>query len=184
MDSDEKILIQRLAEGDQMAFELLFYRYRGRLHNFIRSALPPGADVEGLVLEVFLRVWIGRERIDPERPFAPWAFRIARNLVIDYLRSDVGKLLYLTDDLFVADTHSDTSTSVEERQLTEWFGTNLDKLPEQRRKIFTMSRIEGMSYKEIAEQLGITENSVDTQIRRALLFFRRELDKIKIFLFF
>lgn len=183
--ADEKRLVRKLTEGDQMAFELLFYRYRGKVFNFVKSALPRETDAEGIVHEVFMRIWTGRERIDPEQPFGPYLFRTARNLVIDCLRCAADRLTYLSDDQFTADAGTDNpGSAVEERLLDEWFGQALNQLPEQRRKIFVLNRLEGLSYKEIAVRLGITENTVDTQIRRALLFFREEIKKLKLFLFF
>ena len=51
--SDERKLIQRLANGEEMAFEILFYRYRGKVGNFIKKTLPPGIDLEETVNEIF-----------------------------------------------------------------------------------------------------------------------------------
>ena len=120
----------------------------------------------------------------PSLPFAPYLFRTARNLVIDRLRARVNRLICLNEEIFATETGEEqTDQSIEEQQLGEWFDRTLKQLPEHRRKIFVMSRIDGLSYKEIASQFRITENTVDTQIRRALLFFREEFKKLKLLLF-
>ena len=112
-------------------------------------------------------------------------FRTARNLVIDRLRGRVNRMVCLSDELFSDDADTDAAArDVEERQLGEWFDRTLEQLPEHRRQIFVLSRLEGLSYREIAARLGVTENTVDTQIRRALLFFREELKKLRLLFLF
>lgn len=181
---NEQTLLHRLNRGDQMAFELLFYRYRGKVYNFVKSSLPCQYDAQDLVHEIFLRIWINRTNINPSLPFEPYLFRTVRNLVIDRLRVRVNRLVCLNEEIFATETGAEqTDQSIEERQLGEWFDRTLKQLPEHRRKIFVMSRIDGLSYKEIASQFRITENTVDTQIRRALLFFREEFKKLKLLLF-
>ena len=180
--TDEQKLIQRLVDGDEMAFELLFYRYRGKVADFVRRSVPPQVDREDAVLEIFLRVWLSREKIDVQRPFAPWLFAVARNLVIDLLRKNVEHIIYLKDESFLADINfNEAEFRIEEKELQSWFQSILAQLPEKRRNIFMMSRFEGLTYPEIATKLNITENTVDTQIRRSLDFLRKEIKKIKIF---
>ena len=182
-NTDEKTLLRKLALGDEMAFEILFYRYRGKLGNFVKRSLPPSVDLEETVHEIFLRVWESHRFIDPERPFSPYLFRIARNLVIDELRKNIGHQLYLNDTTFLSDFGSNsTEQLIEETELQNWFKALLDKLPEKRREIFELHRMEGLSYREIAKKMNISENTVDTQIRRALKLFREELKKIKLLL--
>lgn len=183
--NEEQALVRRLNHGDQTAFELLFYRYRGKVYNFVNASLPRRSDPEEVVQEVFMRIWIGRGNLDPALPFGPYLFRTARNLVVDQLRSRANRMICLNEELLPEAFDSDAALRVaEERQLSEWFDLKLEQLPEHRRRIFVLSRLEGLSYKEIASRLCITENTVDTQIRRALLFFREEIKKLKFLLLF
>lgn len=166
-----------------MAFEILFYRYRGKVGNFIKRSLPPQVDLEETVHEIFLRLWTNRERLDADRPFAPYLFRIARNMVVDELRKNIEHSVYLNEGTFYTDfgTNS-TEQKIEEAELQNWFKALLNKLPEKRREIFELNRLEGLSYKEIASKLNISENTVDTQIRRTLKLFREEIKKLKTIL--
>ena len=182
---DEKKLIQLLADGSEVAFEILFYRYRGKVANFIKRALPPHVDLEETVHEIFLRVWSNKEKLDGDRPFEPYLFRIARNLVVDELRKKIEHAVYLQDGAFEADlVTSNADSEIEENELQNWFKSILDKLPPKRREIFILNRFEELSYREIAAKLNISENTVDTQIRRTLQYFRSELKKLKALLFF
>ena len=181
---DESELIRKLVDGDEMAFEILFYRYRGKVGNFIKRSIPPQIDLEETVHEIFLRIWINKHKLDANRPFGPYLFKVARNLVVDELRKNIEHSIYLHDNLFQADFGvNDTDFKIEEKELQSWFKSILGKLPEKRRDIFVMNRFEDMSYKEIAAKLNISENTVDTQIRRTLFFFRTEIKKLRMFLF-
>jgi len=180
----EKKLIQRLSCGDEMAFEILFYRYRGKVGNFIKRSIPPQIDLEETVHEIFLRIWISKERLDADRPFGPYLFRVARNIVIDELRKNIQHSIYFHDGSFPSDfCTNDTDFKIEERELQNWFKTILEKLPEKRRNIFMMNRFEDLSYRDIASKLNISENTVDTQIRRTLQHFREEIKKLRMFMF-
>lgn len=180
---DEKKLIQRLSKGDEMAFEILFYRYRGKVGSFIKRSIPPQIDLEGTVHEIFLRIWINKEKLDVDRPFGPYLFRIARNLVVDELRKKIELFIYLQDSSFPSDFGINyTDLKIEEKELQAWFKSILDKLPEKRKDIFMMNRFEDLSYRDIASKLNISENTVDTQIRRALQYFRDELKKLRMFM--
>jgi len=182
-NADEQKLIQRLVHGDEMAFELLFYRYRGKVGNFIRRSLPPDIDLEENVHEIFLRIWMNRNRLDPQLPFGPYLFKVARNLIIDVLRKQVMHTVYLQDESFLADFGlNDTELKIEEKELQSWLQRVLEKLPEKRRNIFMLNRFDGLTYPEIARKLKISENTVDTQIRRSLQYLREELKKIKMLL--
>lgn len=181
---DEKKLIQRLSKGDEMAFEILFYRYRGKVGNFIKRSIPPQIDLEETVHEIFLRIWINKENLDGNLPFGPYLFRVARNIVIDELRKNIQHSIYLLDDSFPSDfSINDTDFKIEERELQRWFKTILEKLPKRRRDIFMMNRFEDLSYRDIASKLSISENTVDTQIRRTLQYFREEIKKLRMFMF-
>lgn len=181
---DEKQLIRRLQVGDEMAFEILFYRYRGKVGNFLRKSLPAHADLEETVHEIFLRTWINKERLDSDRPLEPYLFRIAKNMVIDALRRKVEQSVYLYEGTFFSDIGRDGADSlIREKELQNWLDMTLKKLPKRRRKIFEMNRFADLTYREIASQLDISENTVDTQIRRALQFLKGEIKKLMLFFF-
>lgn len=170
--------------GDEMAFEILFYRYRGKVGNFIKRSIPPQIDLEETVHEIFLRIWINKEKLDGNLPFGPYLFRVARNIVIDELRKNIQHSIYLHDGSFPSDfSINDTDFKIEERELQSWFKTMLNKLPEKRRNIFILNRFEELSYRDIAAKLNISENTVDTQIRRTLRYFREEIRKLRMFTF-
>lgn len=134
--------------------------------------------------EIFLRIWVNKETIDKSRPFAPFLFKVARNMLIDEIRKNIDHTIYLNDQVFGADTGvNNTELKIEEKELQNWLQTTLNQLPEKRKNIFILNRFEGLSYKDIGKKLNISENTVDTQIRRTLQFLREEIKKIKMLFF-
>lgn len=183
----EKELVKKLREGDSFAFEVLFYKYRNKVKGFAVKLVPAQVDPEEIVQEVFVRVWLKKEMINPEKEFQSYLFSIAKHMVLDHLKSAVNRKLYFVGEHFQQDLLFDEGV---ENSFAEDTEVKLQKLiaeiPERRREIFRLSRFEGMSYKQIAERLNISENTVDSQIRNALNFLRKEFRKMVVlgFLFF
>jgi RNA polymerase sigma-70 factor (ECF subfamily) len=180
----EKELVKKLKDGDSFAFEVLFYKYRNKVKGFAVKLVPAQIDPEEVVQEVFVKLWLKKDTINPEKDFQSYLFSIAKHLVLDYLKSAVNRKLYfvgehLQQDLLVEDGFETPFTEDMEEKLQKL----IDEIPERRRAIFRMSRFEGLSYKQIAERLNISENTVDSQIRNALAFLRKEFRKMALLIF-
>ena len=180
----EKELLEKLRAGDPFAFEVLFYKYRGKIKGFASRIVPTQIDPEEIVQEVFVRVWLKKETIEPNKNFQSFLFSMAKNLVLDHLKSAVNRKLYLVGEHFQHDIITE-----EDVEITSWVEAEekmtilIQQIPERRREIFCLSRFEGLTYKQIAEKLNISENTVDSQIRNALTFLRKEFRKIATLLF-
>lgn len=183
----EKELAGKLKEGDPFAFEVLFYKYRNKVKGFAQKMVPSQIDPEEIVQEVFVRVWLRKEMINPDKDFQSYLFSIAKHLILDHLKSAVNRRLYFVEEHFQKDLMIDDGAEVTiPEDVEEKLLTLVDQLPDRRKEIFSLSRFEGMSYKQIAERLNISENTVDSQIRNALAFLRKEFRKMVVlaFLFF
>jgi RNA polymerase sigma-70 factor, ECF subfamily len=183
----EKELVKKLKEGDSFAFEVLFYKYRNKVKGFAMKIVPSQIDPEETVQEVFVKLWLKKEMINPEKDFQSYLFSIAKHLVLDHLKSAVNRKLYFVGEHFQQDLLEEEGLETSISQETEEKLQKLiNEIPERRREIFRLSRFEGLSYKQIAERLNISENTVDSQIRNALAFLRKEFRKMVVlgFLFF
>ena len=171
-------LTSKLKSGDQFAFEVLFYKYKNKLKGFAVKLIPPQIDPDEIVQKVFIKIWVQKDKIDPEKSFSSLLFTIAKNEIIDQLRSSVNKKMYLMGNDLITDLDIPEETVPELQQNMERkMGELINSLPERRKQIFELNRFEGLTYKQIAKQLGISENTVDTQIRKALDFLRTEIRK-------
>lgn len=182
--SDESELVQRIKNGDERAFDTLFYNYRGKLFNFLKSGLPDDIEIEGMVHEAFLRVWLKRGELDARQGIQPFLFSIARNLLRDQLRKNLVRQKYLSGFLSnKEEAYSSPEKEMEYAELEKSIMDYIANMPERRRNIFELSRNEGKTYAQIARELGISENTVDTQIRKALNGLRRLLRQVAIYFF-
>lgn len=183
--SNDNDLIARIKEGDEVAFELVFYRYKGKLYDFIRRSLPEEEDIESIVQEIFVRIWINRVELDPAQSFNGYIYTIARNEIYGHLRKLMTRKKYQQEILqSLTDSSNSTEKQIEYQELERIISKLIEEMPEKRREIFRESRVEGLSYREISEKLHISENTVDTQIRKALGFLKTKLRNYYSILFF
>lgn len=170
----EKELIEQFVSGDDRAFELIFHRSKGQLKGFLKKVLPKGEDEESVLQEVYLKLWSTRKFIQPDKNFEAYLFAIARNLVIDVMRRRLHRQKYLEDLYYQLKENQknglDTYAAVEYSELEKKIFGLMEQLPEKRREIFRLNRLDGLTYKEIALKLNISENTVDSQMRKALAF--------------
>ncbi|MCL3779489.1 RNA polymerase sigma-70 factor [Prolixibacteraceae bacterium JC049] len=181
-----KEIIVRFKQNDERAFELIFNEYKGRIKGFIINCMPIGEDVESCLQEVFIKLWNNRSNIDLKQNFEAYLFKIARNYVVDELRKKVAKDQFLKSisEKYDPTKQPNLDKELDYLEIEQYLLSLIDKLPERRRHIFKMSRFEGYSYREIARKLAISENTVDTQIRKSLNFLRKGIEHYVSFIFF
>jgi len=186
--STDSELVVRIKNGDEVAFELVFYKYKGKLYDFIRRSLSDEVDPEGIVQEIFVKIWVNRIELDPLQSFNSYIYTIARNEIYGHLRKQLTRKKYQEEMLHqLTDSANTTNRQIEYQELETILTKLINEMPEKRREIFRESRMEGLSYREISEKLHISENTVDTQIRKALGFLKKKLRNyysILIFTFF
>lgn len=175
--ADTDILL-RLKQGDEKAFEAVYWKYSSWVYNFIHSLLYDKSLAEDLTQTVFLKIWEKRAIIDPELGFDSYLFAIARNLVY---KETENRLLseqfhVALNDHSVA-TDSLTEENIDAESLREYIDTLIEQLPSARKEIFQLSRRQHLSNKEIASRLSISEKTVETQLYRALRFIKQKLSE-------
>ena len=175
MKMDGNLLID-LKNGDEKAFETLFWEYNQHVYHFVYSLLYDKSMAADLTQNVFLKIWEKHETIDPEQNFDAYLFTIARNLVY---KETENRLLSekLTESLQrqLSDVDSLMEERIDAESLREYINSLIEELPPSRREILRLRRHEHLSYREIAERLSISEKTVETQLSRALRFLRDRL---------
>jgi RNA polymerase sigma-70 factor (ECF subfamily) len=174
-DSIDK-LIKRIANDDPAAFELLFLQYHKRVYSFAISLVPSHQDAEEIVQNVFIAIWDQRKRLSISASFISYLFGIARHMAYEFIKKKIQHEAFV--EYFLEHNQEYAFITEEEvlfRELEELLQRLIQDLPERRREIFVLSKFDGLSYKEISVKLGISENTVDTQIRHALAFLRNKI---------
>ncbi|MCC8133695.1 MAG: RNA polymerase sigma-70 factor [Tannerellaceae bacterium] len=176
----DKAWILLLNKGEYTAFESIYRKYSGWVYNFANSLLYDSCLAEDVMQNVFMKIWEKRYEIDPEETFSAYLFTISRHLVYKETRKQLNieiPLAVLEDKSSPSDFH--TESQVELNSLKEYIDHLIDQLPESRRRIYRMSRVEGLSNKEIAVRLSLSEKTAETQIYRSLHFLKEKLAKDK-----
>jgi len=170
-------LAMRIKLGDEQAFELFFRKYNIHLCAFANKFLDDPEEAQEVVQDMFVKIWEDRDEIDPENSLKSYVFKIVQNLSINRLRRkkveskyvDIYKLVYLDNQEF------SVHESLLARDLEAHIIYTIKKLPSECRKIFELSRSEGLKYREIADTLNISVKTVETQMSKALKSLRLEL---------
>jgi RNA polymerase sigma-70 factor (family 1) len=181
----DKSVLFRLREGDGDAFEKLFWKFNPIIYNFINSILFDKSLTEDITQQVFLKIWEKRADIDPTKSFSAYLYTIARNLVYQ----ETERLIYENKFIsFYKEKHSEADNSTFEKidaDFVESFIDEIvDQLPDNQRNVFDLSRRKGLSNKEIAQQLNISEKAVENHIYRALQFIKERMKNHFVFLAF
>ncbi|TKG93653.1 RNA polymerase sigma-70 factor [Puteibacter caeruleilacunae] len=172
----ESQLIDRLREGDVTAFELLFRHYYPGLVIYATNFALTQPQAEEVVQEFFIRIWEKHNSINQSDSLKSYFFQSIKNRTLNVLRKQKVKDEYLEelkreaeeDLIFDPDVYVDSELQHKIQQA-------VNALPERCKEVFMMSRFQGYSNDEIADVLGISKRTVETQISKALKTLREEL---------
>jgi len=171
---NEKELLARIAQGDEKAFAVIVNQYWPRIYSVSLTFIKSTHTAEDMVQDVFLKVWEKRESLKEIGSFNSWIFITARNTIISFLRKKGSAPM---DELPVQLPSGDQEPeeAMRMKQLQELINKGLKLLPEQQRRIYTLSRQEGLSHDEICGELGLAKSSVKNALVKALNFLRQYL---------
>lgn len=187
----EKELIQALKNGHQKTFELVFKTYYKRLCTYAFDYTKQLETAEDLVKDFFLNFWFNREKLEIKTSLSGYLFRSVHNLCINYLEREKKKNLETpAENLYLIElklkqplTQDYPIGNLLASEMEDQIMTAIERLPEQCREIFKLSRFDELSHKKIAEKLSISENTVKVQIYRALQKLKNTIPFIPAILF-
>lgn len=167
--TSDKLLLKGLIEGNEKAFLTIFNTYRKEVYAYSLSILKSQTYAEEIVQEVFLKIWIRRKDLDMSLALKPYLIVISKNMCLNFLKKAAYDVK-MREEVFYQSQKSFNPiyTGIHEKELEDIQKQALDLLPPRRRLIFEMSRYEGKSYKEISQELGISMNTVKSQMNKAL----------------
>ncbi|MGA6118196.1 RNA polymerase sigma factor [Sphingobacterium anhuiense] len=165
--ANENDLLQRLIDGDHAAFETIYHHYKQQLAVNLLKLLKDDDLATDALQDLFTRVWKNRTSIDVNQSFKAYLYRIAKNLVIDYYRKAAHDRTLYDLLLQTADWYSPIEEQLIKKENKEIFTSLLNKLPLQQRRAFELHKLNGKSYKEIAEIMGITPTTINKHIYQA-----------------
>jgi RNA polymerase sigma-70 factor (ECF subfamily) len=169
-------LITTLQAGDITAFEMIFKNFYQPLCNYAYSFVQDRDEAEEIVQTTFLSVWEKRDNLTIHTGVKPYLYAMVRNASLNVLKHEKIKQQHATVELAVAERSTESVTrTVMASELEERIFKALNKLPEQCRLVFKLSRFEELKYAEIAQQLNISVKTVENQMGKALKIMREQL---------
>lgn len=167
-------LISRLREGDHEAFKILFEMFHAKVFHFY-SAKTGEDSAADLTQQTFIKIWKYREGLTTEYSIEQQVFRKSRQIFIDWLRQKARERKHIDTSV-----QTETISNIPEKEVSletrDEIETSLKKLPPQRRKVFELKHKQGYSYKEIAQNLGISVKTVDNHLLQASSQLRKQID--------
>jgi len=174
--TDEKTLVKALKNGDKVAFEKIFHIYHKQLYFFCYSFLHQKEDAENITQDVFVKLWTKRASLDCEKSFSGFLFTMTKNLALNYIRKTIHQQIFVNQLLNNGlEDYCQTDKQVSLNEVKRTLNNLISQLPPKRKKIFLLSREEGLLHKEISERLGVSVHTVESQVSKALKFIRNGL---------
>lgn len=179
-------LVAAVREGDDTAFEELYRRYRRRIASFVHGYVRDEARAEDVTQEAFLSALRRMRATDAGIAFKPWIYEIARNAAIDVYRRasraeelpiDGEGVLRPSDRRRLVASVAPEAVVVEKERLDHLQGA-LEELSETHHRVLVMRELEGLSYREIGEQLELTRPAVESALFRARRRLEHEYEEI------
>ena len=179
---EEKSLFESIQKGNEHAFEELFHLYYGYLCAFANKLIEDEVAAEEIVQDFFVKLWDKREKLNIESSVKNYLFRSVKNLCLNHIKHNNIKTAYARH-VISEEANKDYGDNFVEPDLAKKIEESIQSLPEKRRKIFRMSREEGLKYREIAEKLKISVKTVEAQMGVAIKTLREKLKDYNTFLF-
>lgn len=175
---NEQLLLKQISGGDEQAFGILFYHYLPVLRSFALRFTKSEDAAEEIIQDTFLRVWLNRDKLEQVENIKAWLYKYASNECLSYLRKTLKQARAI--DSLMAEEPKESNTTIDTIHLNEvnhLIEVAIERLPGQRKKIYLMSRSEGLNIAEIAEKLGLSPNTVKNALVISLKSIREYLGK-------
>jgi RNA polymerase sigma-70 factor (ECF subfamily) len=185
---NEQLLLRSFIEGDESAITTLIERYRKRVYNYILMLTKDRQTADDLFQETFIKV-IGSlrsGRYAENGKFISWVLRIAHNLVIDHFRGGRKPVHITSEDAGydILNNRKLADSTIEDHLIHEQIEQDvrdlIDRLPSEQREVVVLRHYFDLSFKEIAQQTGVSINTALGRMRYALINLRKLIEERKI----
>lgn len=174
----EKVLAD-FANDDKQAFDKLYHLYFPKLYYYSKSFLKIDEGIEDILQEVFVKLWMNRRNIKRAETFNAFLYTITKNTLLNEIRSRIK-----TSEFQIKHYHQSvaeefvTQNTVEFADMKHHIEQFVQLLPTKRQNVYRLSREEGLSNAEIAEQLGISVKTVEDHMTQALKFLKEKFKSL------
>lgn len=173
MHSDLTLQME-IASGNEAAFKIFFEKHRSKLYNYLFSIVKSKEIAEEIVVDVFMKIWVGRELMPDIQNMDAFLHKVAYNKALDFLRmaSRNAGLQKLVRREMENEKEKQADHKMLEQECNQIIHEAIQKLSPQRHIVFTLSRMHGLSYDEIAQKLNLSRNTVRNTMAETLRSIR------------
>ena len=161
---DETMLVENIALGDHAAYKEIFLKYFPKVKYFIAHFVKSEIIAEDLSQDIFVRLWENRFKLASIQSFNSYIYRMAKNATLNYIEHKGVEKKYMEQQYEEGELGQSIEDELYARELELLVQLTVNHMPSQRKKIYQMSRDEGLKNEEIAEQLNISKKTVENHL--------------------
>ena len=175
-EREERRLIEEIKRGDEAAFKTIYDRYQGKLRHYAFLITKSRTLADEILQEAFLKIWLKRAALKPELSFNHFLFKVAKNLAMRHLEK-VARDERLKNEQFknIKRYSNNTQDTVTFEEYRRQINAIVEALPDRKQSIYKLSRHEGKSKEEIAQELGISVKTVHNHLWEILQTIKERL---------
>ncbi len=167
--TDEQ-LVEEIKKNKQL-FSILIDRYQKKIEKYVFYLTNRKEEVDDLVQEIFIKVFVNLNSFDIKKKFSSWLFRIAHNQVVNFFKKYKNKLS-LDEKIMIVD-ESNIEENIEKDEVKKILNSCLEKIPIDYKEIILLYYFEELSYEEISDSLKIPIGTVSIRLSRAKKFLKK-----------
>ncbi len=187
LNLNDSELVRFYINGDESALSVLIKRHKAKVYNFIYSKIGDEILTEDVFQDTFIKVinTLKRGKYNEEGKFLSWVMRIAHNLVIDHFRKENRMPKYENNGeldvfLFIKDEELNVENKLIKSQIEKDIRLLIENLPQEQKEVLVMRHYEDLSFKEIAENTGVSINTALGRMRYALINLKKMIKENNI----
>ncbi len=163
---NDELILKQAQRGDIDAFEQLARKYQGKLYGLCLRLMKNEFDAADAAQEALLKIYQGLRTFSGRSSFGTWAYALTKNVCLDQLRKKKMVLENIDDKLDLADGEFDPPAVCLQNEDAREIRRMLEELPREQSSVLVLREIDGYSYGEIAELLGISPGTVRSRLAR------------------
>ncbi len=184
-------IITQIKNGDEQAFEQIYKEYYARLFHYLKGYLKESEEIKDVIQNTFIALWNNKSSLTEDTRIYSWLFTVVRNQCLNYIRDKETRIKFQSAiELHESEKlrwqshtlHSSIPESITLSEITKLIDDAVREMPDGCRKVFVLSRYDGLSNKEIGLQLNISPKTVENQITKALKILRSKFNDYHYFL--
>lgn len=166
----------RLKASERDSFQAIVTHFHKGIFSFLVFKVNDRAVAEDLLQDTFIRLWESRKSLDENRSIKSYLFTIANNLALNHVRHQKIVWRFKQNSSYEQALVETPFEKLTQMELEACIQKAIDKMSDKVRMVFLMCKVEGLSYKEIAERLGLSVATVESHMVKSLRMIREELE--------